>query len=204
MVTSAAAAGFALTASLIVAIGAQNAFVLRQGLRREHVGAIVLFCIVADAALISAGVAGVGTALSSSTTLLKLTALAGGAFLLWYAVRSFARAWRPEALRVDDAGSTTPLRSVLGSLSAFTFLNPHVYVDTVLLIGSVGAQQPAAQRVWFSAGAISASALWFLGLGFGARLLQPLFARRAAWQVLDALIGLVMLLIAYLLIKQLL
>jgi L-lysine exporter family protein LysE/ArgO len=145
----------------------------------------------------------VGTALSSSTTLLKLTAFGGGAFLVWYAVRSFSHALNPEALQVNEAGSTTALRTVLGQLSAFTFLNPHVYVDTVLLIGSVGAQQPPTQRMWFSAGAISASALWFLGLGFGARLLQPLFARQAAWQILDGVIGLVMLLLAYLLLRQL-
>jgi L-lysine exporter family protein LysE/ArgO len=203
MVSSALSLGFAITASLIVAIGAQNAFVLRQGLRREHVGAIVAFCIAADAALIVAGVAGLGASLGSSPSILKATALAGGAFLAWYAARSFARVARPSALRVSEAAGAAPLRATLGQLSAFTFLNPHVYIDTVLLIGSVGAQQPAGQRWWFSLGAISASALWFTTIGFGARFLKPLFARPISWQILDATIGLTMLWMSYLLLRPL-
>lgn len=203
MALSALPLGFAITASLIVAIGAQNAFVLRQGLRREHIGAIVAFCIAADAALIVAGVTGLGASLASSPSILKAAALAGSTFLAWYAVRSFVRVARPSALHVDEAAGAAPLRATLGQLSAFTFLNPHVYIDTVLLIGSVGAQQPAGQQWWFSLGAVSASALWFTTIGFGARFLKPLFARPISWQILDATIGLTMLWMAYLLLRSL-
>ena len=188
---SAFLSGFALSVGLIVAIGAQNAFVLRQGLKREHVGAVVLFCALADAALICAGVAGLGALVAAMPRLTTVVALAGALFLAGYGVMAFRRAARPEAM--DLSGRTAlPLGRVIASVAGFTFLNPHVYLDTVLLVGAAGAAQPAPVRPLFVAGAIAASFLWFAALGYGARLLAPVFARSAAWRVLDTLIGALM------------
>ncbi len=200
---AAASTGFALGLTLIVAIGAQNAFVLRQGLRREHVGSIVLFCAVADALLIAAGVAGLATLLGHRPALAAALTAGGALFLAVYGLRALWRAARPGALHAGS-GTPPPSRSAaLAQAAAFTLLNPHVYLDTVLLVGSVGASQGEA-RGWFVAGAATASALWFSALGYGARLLAPVFARPRAWQVLDALIGLTMLAIAALLLRRLL
>lgn len=184
--------GLALSLGLIVAIGAQNAFVLRQGLRREHVGSVVLFCAVMDAVLITAGVFGMAQALGNHPMLSSVLAMAGAVFLAWYGWKAL--------LRVKDAGSMAPSpggehlqrTAALTQAMAFTLLNPHVYLDTVLLVGSMGAQQAAPLRAWFVAGASTASVLWFSALGFGARWLAPWFAHARAWQVLDALIGLTM------------
>jgi len=195
MLASAFTTGFALSATLIIAIGAQNSFVLRQGLRREHVMAIVAFCALADLALISAGVAGLARILGCAPTLTLALTIAGTLFLLWYGLRALRRAFRPQALRA--AGSTqVSLRGAVAQAAAFTFLNPHVYLDTVLLMGSIGARQPADSRLWFVGGAALASGAWFTALGFGARLLTPFFARPRAWQVLDILIGVTMLALA--------
>lgn len=189
------ATGFLLSAALIVAIGAQNLFVLRQGLRREHVGAIVLFCGAADALLIGAGVAGVGAFLAAVPRFTTLLALAGAGFLGWYGVRALRRLASPEAMAVVAAGDTTLTRALLAT-AGFTLLNPHVYLDTVLLMGAAGSTQPEALRPFFVAGAAAASFAWFAALGYGARLLRPLFARPAAWRVLDAGVGIVMLTLA--------
>jgi len=199
---AATSTGFALGLTLIVAIGAQNAFVLRQGLRREHVGAIVAFCAVADALLMLAGIAGLATVLGHQPLLAGVLTAAGALFLAVYGLRALARARRGGAL--DAAAGTAPLsrRAALAQTAAFTLLNPHVYLDTVLLVGSVGAQM-GATRWWFGLGAATASLVWFTSLGFGARLLAPVFARPRAWQVLDALIGLTMLGIAALLLRRL-
>jgi L-lysine exporter family protein LysE/ArgO len=189
--------GFMLGAVLIVAIGAQNAFVLRQGLRREHVGLVVAFCIGADVALMTAGVAGLGTVLGASPLLARGLALAGAAYLAAFGLAALRRAARSEAALL--AGVVTPALSAGGALVAvagFTLLNPHVWLDTVVLLGTVGAAQPPALRPTFLAGAWTASAAWFLALGYGARLLAPIFARPAAWRALDAAIGAVMLLLA--------
>jgi L-lysine exporter family protein LysE/ArgO len=188
------ATGFATSAALIIAIGAQNAFVLRQGLKREHVGAIVLFCAVSDALLVSAGVAGLGTLVSSTPWLLTLAKYGGAAFLLWYGWCAARRALSAAhaTLQATHHGGTLPLKHALAACAAFTFLNPHVYLDTVLLLGSLSGQQPAPARPWFAAGAVLASFVWFSALGFGARLLTPLFAKPAAWRVLDGLIAVVM------------
>jgi L-lysine exporter family protein LysE/ArgO len=192
---AAAATGFALGGSLIVAIGAQNAFVLRQGLAREHVGPIVAFCALADLLLMTAGVLGLGQALAAAPQLASALALGGAAFLAAYGLRALWRAWRPGALQA--AGRTgLSLSAALAQAAAFTLLNPHVYLDTVLLVGAVGAQQPADLRPAFLAGAGGASVVWFAALGYGARRLAPLFARPTAWRVLDALIGVTMLLLA--------
>jgi L-lysine exporter family protein LysE/ArgO len=191
--------GFALGGSLIVAIGAQNAFVLRQGLRREHVGSIVAFCAVADALLMAAGIAGLATLLGERPTLTVWLTAGGAAFLTAYGLRALWRALKPGALAAAQDHAPLTLAAALAQCAAFTLLNPHVYLDTVLLVGSVGAQM-GGHRWWFAAGAASASLVWFSGLGYGARLLAPLFARPRAWQVLDVIIGLVMLLLAALLV----
>jgi L-lysine exporter family protein LysE/ArgO len=193
--------GLALSLGLIVAIGAQNAFVLRQGLRREHVGAIVLFCAAADALLIAAGVLGMAQALGERPGLARALALAGAAFLAAYGVQALRRARQPQVLQAGAGGAGLRRGAAVAQAAAFTLLNPHVYLDTVLLVGSIGAQQPAALRGWFIAGASSASMLWFGLLGYGARWLAPWFARPRAWQVLDGLIGLTMLSLALLLLR---
>ena len=189
--------GFALSAALILAIGAQNAFVLRQGLRREHVGAIVLFCAIADATLIAVGVAGLGAALERLPGLTAALAFGGALFLGWYGIGALGRALRPTVgLEADRWGEALSLGAALARTAAFTLLNPHVYLDTVLLVGSIGASQPPGGQPAFVAGAGLASGLWFATLGYGARLLAPFFARPTAWRVLDALVGATMLALA--------
>ncbi|WP_382158682.1 LysE/ArgO family amino acid transporter [Hydrogenophaga sp. ANAO-22] len=194
--------GLVLSLGLIVAIGAQNAFVLRQGLRREHVGSVVLFCAVADAVLITAGVLGMAQALGESPGLARALALAGAVFLAVYGWRALRRARLPQQLNAADGGEGLSRGAAVAQAAAFTLLNPHVYLDTVLLVGSIGAQQPAALRGWFVAGASTASLFWFGLLGFGARWLAPWFARPRAWQVLDGLIGITMWVLAALLVRH--
>jgi L-lysine exporter family protein LysE/ArgO len=193
--------GLALSLGLIVAIGAQNAFVLRQGLKREHVGPIVLFCAAADALLIAAGVLGMAQALGDRPGVARALALAGAAFLAAYGVQALRRARRVQALQATAAGAGPGCGAAVAQAAAFTLLNPHVYLDTVLLVGSIGAQQPAAYRGWFIAGASAASLLWFGALGYGARRLAPWFAQPRAWQLLDGLVGLTMLLLAGMLLR---
>jgi len=183
--SSAWLAGLSLGASLLVAVGAQNTFVLRQGLRREHVGAVVAVCLGLDAILMTLGVDGVAAALGSHRALLATMGGAGVAFLLWYAWQAARRAVAGQALATQAGGTAQPLRVVLLQALACTLLNPHVYLDTLLLVGAVGAQQAPTLRPAFIAGCVSASAIWFVGLGFGARLLAPVFARPAAWRWLD-------------------
>ncbi|TXH90829.1 MAG: amino acid transporter [Rhodoferax sp.] len=194
--------GLALSFGLIVAIGAQNAFVLRQGLRREHVGPVVLFCALADAVLITAGVMGMAQALGERPDLARALALGGVAFLAFYGFQALRRAHQPQQLQAVAAGQGMGRAAVVAQAAAFTLLNPHVYLDTVLLMGSIGAQQPAALRGWFVLGACVASLSWFGLLGFGARWLAPWFARPRAWQVLDGLIGLTMLALSALLVRH--
>lgn len=196
MLNTAFMTGLALSATLIVAIGSQNAFVLRQGLRREHVVAVVVFCILADFALITAGVAGLASVLGNAPLLTTVLTLGGVAFLAAYGIRALRQACRPRSMIASNAGKTLTLRSVLAHAAGFTFLNPHVYLDTVLLVGSIGARQPPELRGWFIGGAAVASLGWFSALGFGARLLTPLFARPVAWRVLDAFVGLTMVALA--------
>ena len=185
--------GFGL--SLIVAIGAQNAFVLRQGLLREHVLPVVVGCAASDAVLIVAGIAGLGSLLDLAPWLVDVMRVAGAAFLLTYALLAARRAWRPGAVdaRADRTG--TRLWPVVTTAVALTWLNPHVYLDTVVLLGSV-ADTHGDDRWWFGTGAVAGSVIWFTALGFGARLLQPVFVKPSAWRVLDAVIAVVMVLIA--------
>lgn len=194
--TPAFANGLLMSLVLIVAIGAQNAYVLRQGLRREHVGAVVLFCAASDAVLIGAGVAGMAQALKGRPMLATVLAGLGAVFLCGYGLKALWRSRRPAALQASAQGVSLSRAAVVAQAAGFTLLNPHVYLDTVLLVGSAGAQYAGLLKVWFVAGAATASALWFTSLGFGARLLAPVFARPRAWQMLDALIGGTMLLLA--------
>jgi L-lysine exporter family protein LysE/ArgO len=187
--------GFAIGGALIIAIGAQNAFVLRQGLQRQHVGLIVAFCALADFTLIVAGVAGIGRLLQTLPGLETGLTLFGALFLLAYGLLAWRRALKPAALQAAQARPLTRT-AALAQAAAFTLLNPHVYLDTVLLVGSVGAQQATELRPWFVAGAGSASLAWFASLGYGARALSPWFAKPQAWRVLEALVGATMLLLA--------
>ena len=186
------ATGFALGGSLIVAIGAQNAFVLRQGLRREHVAAVVAVCALLDIVLMSAGVGGLGALVGAHPGWLDAAALAGAVVLVAYGVAAFRRAARPQTLQAQASGTAQPLRRVLLQVLGISLLNPHVYLDTVVLVGAIGARQPAAGQLPFLLGACTASVLWFTTLGFGARALSPLFARPGAWRVLDVIVGLTM------------
>ena len=192
VISSAFATGFGLSLGLIMAIGAQNAFVLRQGLRREHVLPIVVFCAVADLLLIAAGVAGMARLVASHPSAAMAVGVGGAVFLLAYGLRAALRALRPGTLQAQGHGAATPLGRVMVQLAGFTLLNPHTYLDTVVLVGSVGAQQAGVMKWYFTAGAASASGLWFAGLGYGARLLAPWFQRPAAWRVLDAVVAIVM------------
>jgi len=189
LLTLLAGLGFGL--SLIVAIGAQNAFVLRQGLLRQHVLPVVLVCALSDAVLIAAGVAGAGVLLESAPGLLRVVGYAGAAFLIGYGLLAARRAFRPAALTAEGAAPRRSLGATVATVLALTWLNPHVYLDTVVLLGSI-ANTHGDSRWWFAAGAVLGSLLWFFALGFGARLLQPVFARPSAWRVLDAVIAVVM------------
>ena len=187
--------GLMLSAALIIAIGAQNAFVLKQGLRREHVGLVVALCMFCDAVLIACGVFGLAALLDGKPLATALLALAGGIFLLAYAARSARSAWRGDSqLGVSEAGSTRHAAwSVALTTLALTLLNPHVYIDTVMLIGGAAAPLSEQGKWHFWLGAATASALWFTSLGYGVRFLLPLFRRRRTWQLLDGVIALMML-----------
>ncbi|MFN3855524.1 MAG: LysE/ArgO family amino acid transporter [Phreatobacter sp.] len=189
---SAAGTGFLIGLGLIVAIGAQNAFVLRQGLVRRHVFAVATVCALADALLIAAGVAGLGTLVAASPLLMRLTAWGGAAFLAAYGLMAARRALHPSALTAAQGSGEAGLAATLAAAFAFTFLNPHVYLDTVVLVGSLSAQFEGSARLAYASGAMAASVLWFYGLAYGARLLAPVFAQPSAWRVLDGLIALVM------------
>lgn len=187
--------GFAIGGSLIVAIGAQNAFVLRQGIRREHVFAVALFCAVSDALLIALGVAGPGLLIERVPSLLTGLTVFGILFLLWYGLSAFRRALSPSALEAGDGGGMTR-SAALSACAAFTFLNPHVWLDTVILVGSLATPFSGPARWAYGLGAASASFIWFFGLAYGARVLRPIFARPRAWQLFELCIGLIMFAIA--------
>jgi len=186
--------GFLLGGSLIVAIGAQNAFILRQGILRQHVFVLCAICSISDALLILIGVAGIGAIIENAPNLLVVIRLLGAAFLLWYASVALRRALNPESMAIDGEAEGSLKVAVLTCL-AFTFLNPHVYLDTVLLIGASAPSESAA-RTAYTVGAMLASFIWFFSLGYGARFLAPVFQNPKAWQVLDAMIAFVMLMIA--------
>lgn len=199
VVESSLGAGLLTGLTLIVAIGAQNAFVLRQGVARAHVATVVAICALSDLVLIVAGVAGIGVLVERAGWLLETVRWLGVAFLAAYGVLSLWRARRPAGL-VAEGDRVSSRRTAALTALALTWLNPHVYLDTVLLLGSIAQTHPS--EWWFAAGAGTASVVWFAGLGFGARLASPLLARPRAWQVLDVVIGLVMLGIAVLLAQR--
>ena len=184
--------------SLIIAIGAQNAFVLRQGLTRQHVLAVVLFCAVSDALLIVLGMLGLGVAIMSLPFLLEVFRFGGAAYLVYFAVTSFRRAFKPQALEAGEAKAGS-LVAAITTAAALTYLNPHVYIDTVLLLGSIG-NQFGENRWLFAFGAAAGSLIWFFSLGFGAKLLSRFVTRPSFWKFLDISIGVVMLAIAFMLL----
>ncbi len=192
---AAALSGLGLGLSLIVAIGAQNAFVLQRGLLRRHVGPVVVVCAASDAVLITAGTAGAGAVVAHAGWLLQVIRWVGAAFLVGYGLLAARRACTPATLRAEATGRRESLAATLTTCLALTWLNPHVYLDTVLLVGSVAAGY-GSRRWLFAAGAVTGSVLWFTALGFGARWLRPVFARPLAWRLLDAAIAVVMVTIA--------
>ena len=201
--------GAALCASLIVTIGAQNAYVLRQGIMRSHVGKIVLLCTLSDFILIGAGVGGASALVERYPVFVHAMLYVGLAYLAWFGVNALRRAVRPGHAVLDAGAASEPARApaatapsaqrampIILMTLAFTWLNPHVYLDTFLLIGTAGAREAQTGRVAFALGAMAVSAVWFVGLGYGARALAPLFRRAAAWRVLDGAIGSMVLLLA--------
>lgn len=192
--------GFIVTFSLIVAIGAQNAYILKLGLLKQHVLKAALICIFFDALLISAGVLGLGLFIKGNQLLINSIAIFGIAFLSFYAYTSFSSALKNESLKIDEEVKTNPVKEVITLVLVFTLLNPHTYLDTVLLIGGIGANVEDSLKIYFILGAIAGSSTWFLSLGYGARILIPLFKKPLTWKILDISIGMLMLVIAYSLI----
>jgi L-lysine exporter family protein LysE/ArgO len=182
--------GFIASFTLIAAIGAQNAFVLRQGIRREHVLPVVMLCTVSDIVLMSAGIAGVGALISAHPSALNIAKFGGALFLVGYGLLAARRAWRPSSLTPSESAPAR-LIEVLVTCAALTFLNPHVYLDTVVLLGAL-ANEHRDERWLFGVGAVTASAVWFFGLGLGARRLAGLFATPLTWRILDGLIAVMM------------
>ncbi|MFT3758884.1 LysE/ArgO family amino acid transporter [Thauera sp.] len=193
MLLAASLAGFLTGAGLIIAIGAQNAFVLRQGLRRNHVGLVVAVCAISDIILILCGVAGIGALVQAWPQLLQVLRFGGAAFIGWYGLQAARRAWHGTSALMPSSEDGDNKHRVLLAALAFTFLNPHVYLDTMVLVGSVSAGYPGMAQWAFGLGACTASVVWFSTLGFGARLLQPVFRNPQAWRVLDGGIAFVML-----------
>lgn len=189
--------GFALMASLIVAIGAQNAFVLQQGLRRVHVFATAFICTLCDCILIALGVGGVGALIARIPLLSAIATWGGVLFLLFYGARSFRSAFQNSSMDAEKMSTLAPtLRATVLAVLAVSLLNPHVYLDTLVLVGSVGSHFPPDERAAFAVGAMLASTTWFFGLAYGAALLTPLFKRPVTWRILDAAVGCVMWIIA--------
>lgn len=190
-------AGFLTGLSLIVAIGAQNAFVLRQGLRRQHVLSVVLICAFSDALLIILGIAGLGAVINSLPILIEVFRYGGAAYLLWFAFGAIRRAVKPSALEESQAKADS-LKQTVVTVLALTYLNPHVYIDTVLLLGAIANQ--FAERWLFALGAVSASFIWFFTLGFGASWLGKFVKNPVFWRILDGFIAIVMISIAAMLL----
>jgi L-lysine exporter family protein LysE/ArgO len=181
--------GLGLGAGLIMAIGAQNVHVLRAGIKRQHVALTVMVCITLDVLLICIGVAGVGSLVQASPLLLGLARWGGAAFLLWYGLRSWRAVFSNATLKMGEAHDIVSTSQALLSVMAISLLNPHVYLDTVVLLGAIGGHFPVSERPSFALGASCASLLWFVSLGFGARGLSRLFSRPVAWKWIDALTG---------------
>lgn len=185
--------------SLIIAIGAQNAYVLRLGLARTYVGYAVVICAASDAILIFAGTAGMGALVQSNQTLLKIISWVGAAYLTFYGASALWRARKPEVLLPSEQEAPAK-RKVILAVFAFTWLNPHVYLDTVLLLGSIGSQF-GNDRWWFAIGASIGSVIWFTGLGYGSKAAARIMSRPITWRILDLFIGIVMFAIAISLVR---
>lgn len=198
-----ALAGFLLGGSLILAIGAQNAFILRQALLKQHIFILCLICALSDASLIVLGVGGFGTVVKQSQWLITSVTIGGALFLFFYGALAFRRAFNPCAMSMTQEGAGSLKAAILTCL-ALTFLNPHVYLDTVILLGGLSVQYEGASRIAYGGGAAVASFVWFFSLGYGARLLVPVFKKPNAWRVLDTFIGIIMWLIVASLFFQLL
>ncbi|MCW9034664.1 MAG: LysE/ArgO family amino acid transporter [Rhodospirillales bacterium] len=196
--------GFGLGAGLIIAIGAQNAYVLRQGILGQHVFIICTICAVSDMALIAIGAMGLGTVIANQPMLADIATWGGAIFLLWLSFQSFRNAAKPHVLKEGEGAAGLTLKAAVTTTLALTFLNPHVYLDTVVLIGTIVGQYAFEQRIAFTIGAMTASIVWFYSLGYGARLLRPLFAKPTTWRWLDIIIGCIMAAIAISLIKHVL
>ena len=193
--------GLGLGAGLIIAIGAQNAFVLRQGLKKQHVFLVAFVCTLCDAALITLGVAGFGSVVSSHPVLTKAAAWGGSIFLFVYGLQAFWAVFRAEGLEAQGGAALSGRDAVLTTLGV-SLLNPHVYLDTVVLLGGIGGQLTGQNRVFYGVGAVTASGLWFFSLAYGATRLGPLFRRPLSWRILDALIGVIMWRIAFSLVRE--
>jgi L-lysine exporter family protein LysE/ArgO len=185
---------------LIIAIGSQNAYVLKQGLLRNHTFAIALTCSLIDAILILLGIGGFGLIITKNTMLLNIARFGGAGFLIFYGIKSFASIFKNEYMIVDNSKSKPRLKTTILTVIALTLLNPHVYLDTCVLIGTIGVQFPEAERDYFTLGAVLASFVWFFSLSYGAKLLLPFFKSSVSWKILDFLIAIVMWVIAGLLI----
>lgn len=183
--------GLATSAGLIVAIGAQNAFVLAQGLKREHHWPVAWLCFLFDAVLITAGTVGVGALVSQSDFLMTSFRWLGACFLFAFGLRSFYASYSPKRIE-ESEDRTLSLKAALVTTAVVTLFNPHAYLDTLVLIGSIGGQYAEIERYWFTGGAISFSFIWFFGIAYGARYLRPVFQSRNAWRILDLMIGVVM------------
>jgi L-lysine exporter family protein LysE/ArgO len=194
--------GLLLGGSLIIAIGSQNAYVLKQGLIKSHVFLICLICALSDALLITLGTSGVGAIIEKNPEWLKAVTWFGAAYLIAFALTSFRAAFSGETLQTASNNTSQNTKTIVSTVLALTFLNPHVYLDTVLLIGSIASPYSDGDKLNFTLGAVSASFIWFFGLGYGARFLSPLFSKPKAWKILNILIGIVMLGIAYSLISH--
>lgn len=192
--------GFIVCFGLIVSIGAQNAFLLKQGILKQHVFWIALICFLGDVFLMTIGVLGLGTIISELPILSLAISLLGAIFLLTYGSRSFISVFKSTEYLTASGENASSLKKALMITFAITFLNPHVYIDTVVIVGSIGGKLSFDGKMYFLAGALICSFLWFFGVGYGARLLSPYFAKRGTWQILDAVTGLIMYFIAFSLI----
>lgn len=182
--------GFGVSLSLILAIGAQNAFVLKQGLKKQFVFLVCAICAISDAILIAAGVFGLGTLINQNPMIVTVAKYFGAIFLFWYGFRNFKSSFQGGGELIANGQDTTSVKKIIALTLAFTWLNPHVYLDTVVLIGTISAK--FSDKIAFSIGAMSASFLFFFSLGYGARILEPIFKKPKAWQILDFMIGVVM------------
>ncbi len=183
--------GFGTSCGLIIAIGAQNAFVLSQGVKKNHYIVIPLICAVCDGLLIILGITGMGTIIASNKILSLIAGICGAVFLFIYGIRSFRSAIRGGGLSADQKAET-PLKAAILTTLAVTLLNPHVYIDTIILLGSIASQFKHPDQLFFGAGAVTASFVWFFFLSLGSRALAPLFTKQLSWRILDTLVGITM------------